>query len=635
MGEHNVAADADESARRRFTRAVLRDLEALELMIDRGMVESGTQRIGFEQEMFLVDADGYAAPGVYDLMEHLIADGRFQTEIALFNLEANLGIHPLRGSFLSHLEVELRDVLRVARDAAQREGLGVVLTGTLPSLRRSDVVLENLTPEIRYQQLNKASLLAQGGAIQIMVDGIERFEQRFDSVVIEGANTSIQLHLQIDAQSAARSYNLAQLMLGPLLAAASNSPVLLGKRVWPETRVAVFERAMDDRSTSQMARDLPTRVGFGTAWLEESILELFHDNVSRYSAIVTQEFDEDPVELVRAGKIPTLRALCLHNGTVWRWNRPCYGITNGKAHLRIENRILPAGPTALDEIANAALFYGLMSRLDDEYGSVRERLNFADARANFLASAHEGLNAQLRWLDERRVSVRDLLLDELIPLAREGLAAVEVPDEEIDRFLGVIRKRVERGRTGAAWLLSSLSKVAESQRPALCLEASRFLRDAHQLGTPVHEWDDVELGDGKELAPERVSDLMTRDVFTVRPDDLIDLAASVMRWKHIRHIPVEDAQGQLVGILGAREVLKLHAASARGGQPLPVRDAMNRDITTVPPELPVSEAIDHILASGSGCLLVVRGEHLLGIVTERDLLRACRAASETWPPPRS
>ena len=619
MGRHRVTrANAKNS--RGFTQVILRDIEALESMIERGQIEEGVRRVGVEQEMNLVDAEGMVAPFATKLIDHL-SDPTFTTEIALFNLEANLGPRPLDGRFLREMETDLLKAVQLAQNGARDLGINVLLAGITPTLRREDIGSRNMTPDVRYECLDQSAVEAQGGSIKLLIDGIERFESQFDSVVIEGANTSLQLHLQVTPSDGARLYNLAQLITAPLLAAAANSPVLLGKRLWHETRVAVFERTLDDRSASQLTRGVPTRVGFGSFWLKDSVVELFRDNIARYRVIMTIPGLEDSVDVLERGEIPELAALALHNGTVWRWNRACYGITDGKPHLRIENRILPGGPTVLDEVANAALFYGLMIRLDGQYGDVSTRLPFSDAKTNLLSAARRGLHARFQWLDGRGVVARDLLLEELIPAAREGLSQVGVSDEDVERYLGVIEQRVESEQTGARWLLQSLATVPDNERAEHCAGAVRMMLDKQHRNEPVHTWEDIERRDvGTKRMATTLGDIMTKDVFTVRPDDVVDLAASVMDWQHIRHVPVEDQQGKVVGLLSARELLHLHGR--RNDEPIAVRDVMITSFATAAPALEVREAMRQMLATDSGCLLVVREGLLVGIVTERDLLRA-------------
>ncbi len=622
MGEHRISRPDNKQQVRAFMQAILDDIRALELMLERGLIEDGVRRVGVEQEMYLVDPGGLVAP-VSKLMMEKLRDGHFQTELASFNLEANLEPMHLGGSFLRDLESGLNQVLNQARQVAETLGLDVVLVGVLPTLRREDVVTSNLTPELRYECLNDSCLAKQNRTIRLEIDGIERFESTFDSVVIEGANTSLQLHLQVNPQSASRLYNLVQLLTAPILAAAANSPVLLGRRLWHETRIAIFERVFDERSLAQRTRGVPTRVGFGSGWVRQSLVELFQENIARYSAIMTRCLPESSLQVLERGEIPELAALKLHNSTVWRWNRPCYGIIDGQPHLRIENRALPAGPTVLDEVANAALFYGTIEGLDSEYKEVSQRLSFSEAQVNFLAAAQQGLDANFTWLDGRRVGARELLLKELIPGARVGLKKLQVPSEDIARYLELLEARVSRGRTGARWLLDSLALVPQPPYWEMCKSAVETMLVKQRTGEPGHTWELLVPSSHQTKIPvcQTLAELMTTDVFTVHPDDVIDLATSLMDWQHIRHVPVEDEQGNLVGLLSSRQLLHLLEASRRNpGQPLAVKTFMERNPPTAPAEMSVVEAMSRLLATKSGCLLVVSNMQLLGLVTERDLL---------------
>ena len=406
---------------------------------------------------------------------------------------------------------------------------------------------------------------------------------------------------------------------------AANSPVLLNRRVWHETRVALFERVFEYRSMPQLARSVPTRVGFGETWVRQSILEIFRENAIRHHVIMVRDPIDDPFQELSDGRVPELSALSLHNGTVWRWNRPCYGITNGKPHLRIENRALPAGPTIIDEIGNAALFYGLMQYFQTDAKSIPQRIAFEDAKVNFFAAAQHGLDARFTWLDGYRLGVRELLRKELIPAARDGLESLQVPNEDVDRYLGIIEARVDNGRTGARWLLDGLANVHETEREAVCRDAVKMMSERQGGELPVHLWELIVPNTGTDdmKLTKKLGDIMTTNLFTVRPEDLVDLATSMMEWKHVRHVPVENAKGDLVGLLSTRELLRLRSGDATTrDQPIPVSAIMQRNPLTMSPDAPLSEAFERMLESDSGCLLVVTRGQLLGIVTERDLLEA-------------
>jgi len=622
MGEHGIHLAHDERDTRAFTRAVLRDVAALERLVAGGAIEAGVHRVGLEQEMYLVDEGGRPRPCAPELLARL-SDPRFTTELARFNLEANLPPRPLEAGVFAWLEAQILEAVRTATAAGEPLGGRVLLTGILPTLRPEDLGRESLTPEPRYAQLNEA-IFRTHGPITVVIDGVEQFEGTYDSVALEGANTSLQLHLQVGAEESGPLYNLAQLIAAPLLAACTNSPVLLGRRLWHETRVAVFERALDARSGAQMKRGSLSRVTFGDGWVRDSVVEIFHDNLARFPVLLTRAIEDDSLAAVERGETPRLDALALHNGTVWRWNRPCYGVSEGQAHLRIECRILPAGPTVIDEVANAALFFGLMLGLAGEAPSLPGRLSFDEARNNFLDAARHGIEAGFSWLDGRTVPARELLLDELLPAARRGLAGAGIPAGEVDRYLGVVEGRVRSGRTGSRWLLELFQAHRDRPPDMVWRGAVGTMLERQLEGVPVHEWPAVPRQfTGRPVEPT-VAEVMTSKVFAVRPDDLLDLATRVMEWKHIRHVPVEREDGRLVGLVTVRELLGLQERLSQeaGGDPVPVSDVMRTDLVTVRPDMPLGEAMKRIVTADAGCLLVVEDERLLGIVTDRDLVDA-------------
>jgi CBS domain-containing protein len=324
-----------------------------------------------------------------------------------------------------------------------------------------------------------------------------------------------------------------------------------------------------------------------------------------------------------------LEALRLHNGTIWRWNRPCYGIAtrNGihLAHLRVENRVMPSGPSIKDEAANAAFFFGMMNALPDEYGAIEKLMNFEDAKSNFLRAARYGLKTQLTWLGGRDLPMAELILNDLLPLARSGLKHAGINERDTDEYLGIIEERVRRDQTGALWALRSLSVMGEHgtrDQHQSSLTAAMIARQ--QTGEPVDRWP---LVDQTETQPSKwrfqtIGDFMTTDLFTVHPDDLVDLAASVMNWKHVRHVPVEDEEGRLVGLVSHRDLLRWlsHRLIVRDYMTAPVKAIMKPAPVTVSPQTTTLEAIAIMRNNGFGCLPVVEAGRLVGIVTAQDFL---------------
>src|SRR5262245_14195918 len=433
VGEHNVE-HYDETNYQRFMKALLDDLRALAFMLEDGRVESGVRRIGAEQEMFLIDQAMYPAPISVEVLSQA-NDSRLTTEIARFNLEANLTPRLLTGNCFQQMEAELRELIAQARASAKNFEADILLSGILPTLQPSDLTLENLTPSPRYDQLNREVIRSRGGPLSIYIKGLDELHLSHDNIMMESCNTSFQIHFQTNAQDFVRDYNIAQAITAPVLAVAVNSPLLFGKRLWRETRVALFQHSTDARARPQLARSQPARVSFGDKWLEQSVIALFHDQISRFRPIMISQPDEDPFHVLARGETPKLSALCMHNGTVWRWNRACYGVHEGKPHLRIENRALPSGPSVVDEIANTAFFAGLMLALPEEYGDIAKRMSFDEAKGNFFRAARHGLDAQFNWIDGETYSASTLILDHLLPLARAGLKNAELAARDADKYL--------------------------------------------------------------------------------------------------------------------------------------------------------------------------------------------------------
>lgn len=616
MGEHQVEQHVDEKKAQAFIKALLEDLRALAFMLEDGRVESGITRVGAEQEMFLIDRYLRPAPVSLEVLKQA-NDARLTTEIARFNLEANLTPLDLANNCFSRMEQELADVIEIARNAAATQNADVLLSGILPTLQKSDLTLDNLTPVARYHELDRGVIRLRGGPLSIHIKGLDELQLTHDNIMMESCNTSFQVHFQSNAREFANHYNVAQAITAPVLAVAVNSPLLFGQRLWQETRVALFQHSTDERSRPQLARNQPTRVSFGDGWLQHSVIELFHDQITRFRPIMITQPDENPFAVLARGEAPLLSALRMHNGTVWRWNRACYGVHNGVPHLRIENRALPSGPTVVDEVANAAFFTGLMVALPQVYGEIATQMTFDDAKLNFFRAARHGLDAQFQWLDGQSHNAAVLILDQLLPLARQGLSNAQVASEDIDKYLGIIEERARSGQTGARWIMRSLSAIKSSASKL----TSEILANQKQ-SQPVHRWPVIEKLDSDEWEHgyRTVGQFMSTDLFTVSPDDLIDLAASVMDWQHIRHVPVEDQEGRLVGLVTHRGLLRMMISSH--SKPTTVREIMVTDPVTVSPSTSSLEAIEIMRQNRVGCLPVIDHDQLVGIVTSYDFLEA-------------
>jgi CBS domain-containing protein len=625
LGEKDIRIELDSSELRVFTQALLKDVRALEQLLQGDRIESGVRRIGLEQELFLVDDMWHPAPIAVEALER-IDDPRVTSEIGRFNLECNLKPLLFGGNCLRLMENRLNDLLGKVRKTVRDLGAEVALIGILPTLRKSDLTLENMVPADRYYALNEALTRLRGGSYELRIKGADELRVTHDTVMLEAANASFQVHFQVGPEEFAKLYNIAMTVTGPVLSAAVNSPLMLGRRLWAETRIAVFQQSVDTRSAISEIRDVPARVSFGREWVDESVIEIFKSDVSRFRVLLGREIDEDPFEMMEQGRVPSLKALQLFNSTVYRWNRACYGVSDEVAHLRIENRVLPSGPSVRDEIANAAFWFGLMSGLAEEVDDIREVIDFDTVSKNFLAAARHGLESQLVWFDGEPVTAQKLICETLLPLARRGLEIGGIDAADIERYLDTVEARVDSLRTGSRWQMHSLADMGEKgtlEERMAALVAATVERQRH--GRPIHEWGRAEIGEAGGWKPSylRVEQYMSTDLLTVNEEEAIDLVVNLMDWHRIHHVPVEDNEHRLVGLVSHRPLLRFLASDEGRGEegPIPVSQVMATDLITVDPETSTLDAIDKMRHHRISCLPVVKEGRLIGIVTERDFMR--------------
>jgi CBS domain-containing protein/gamma-glutamyl:cysteine ligase YbdK (ATP-grasp superfamily) len=624
MGEQDVRPESEAEEIRVFLKHLLDDVRAFEKMLGDDLFERDVRRIGAEQELFLVDQHWRPAPIATEVLED-VNDPHFTTELARFNLEFNLDPQIFGGTCLSAMEWQIGELLGRVREAARRCGGDVLLTGILPTLTKSDLGLDAMTPNPRYFALNEAMTRLKGGAYEFFLKGVDELNLQHDSIMVEACNTSFQVHFQVAPHEFARLYNIAQAAAGPVLAAAVNSPLLFGKRLWRETRVGLFQQSIDTRRAMPHLREQAPRVSFGRHWVKDSALEIFREDIARFRTLLSAEIDDDPFEELAQGRPPSLKALRLHNSTIYRWNRVCYGISDGKPHLRIENRILPSGPTPRDEVANAAFWFGLVSGCLVRYGDITEHMTFDAVHENFFAAAEHGLGAQLTWADGKLAPADQLILDELLPIAREGLHASRVDGNDIDTYLGTVEERVRSRHTGAQWQLFSLGSMGTVAPLSERMSAITAAISARQQdGQPVARWELASLDEGSGWRQHylTVENCMDTDLFTVAETEPVDLVANLMVWNNIRHVMVEDVDHRLVGMVSQRAITKLvgtyHPEQHEG--PLPVSEIMKRDPETVTPETSTVEAIDLMRRNGWSCLPVVKDDRLVGVLTEGKLM---------------
>ncbi|HEU4579629.1 MAG TPA: hypothetical protein VFS67_15330 [Polyangiaceae bacterium] len=468
------------------------NLRALGLVLRRPGFGAGPFSIGAELELNLVDGAAYPMPVNREVLASA-KDRRLALELNRFNLELNATPVALAGRSLSALHAELSDAIAAVQRAAALHGARVAVIGILPTLAESDLHSGMLSDSMRYRALSAGLARLKQQPFQVRISGEEELAIRAHDVSFEGANTSFQIHLRVPPERFADTYNAAQLATGPALAAAGNSPFFLGRRLWHETRVALFRQAVDDRADATGDDWRPARVSFGHGWVRRDAYELFAEAVAQHEPLLPVLGPEDPEGVCLAGGLPKLAELRLHSGTVWRWNRAVYDASSG-GHLRVELRALSAGPTLRDMVANVAFLIGLTLALAPRMEEHMQRITFGQTRRNFYEAARHGLDAELLWPCERAPSPQPLAMPEalaqLLPLARAGLVAeggVEAADA--DTWLGVIAERVQRRQTGASWQRALQAQLSRSRpvRETWAALLERYL--AHcATGQPVHTW---------------------------------------------------------------------------------------------------------------------------------------------------
>ena len=427
---------------------------------------------GVELELWLVDPDGFPAPE----NEAVIAecnDLRIVPELARFNIEINTSARALRGNALSELERELTELLERARSGATEKGLGVLAIGILPTVRDSDLQLANMSARSRYRALNEQVLRLRGGRPLVLdIRGrAQHLRAAHHDLMLESAATSLQVHMQVAPELATRLYNAGKIIAAPMTALAANSPYLFGKDLWDETRIPLFEQAVELENRTSHRR----RVTFGSGYVEKSLLTCFEENRTGYDVVLPILFEKPEAALAH---------LRLHNGTIWRWNRPLIGFNEaGDPHLRLEHRVASAGPTMADVTANAAFFFGLAYHLVQEPSAPETLLSFQDAENNFYEAARVGMDARLRWFGTENVRVETLLLSELLPAARSGLERLQISGEDVDRYLEILTRRVERRRNGAEWQRAFVEKHGPDMNRLVLAYRDRF-----HSGLPVGDW---------------------------------------------------------------------------------------------------------------------------------------------------
>ncbi|GGF32475.1 glutamate--cysteine ligase [Marmoricola endophyticus] len=489
MGEEVEHQEFSRADRTQHREKVRRSLDVLARMLAEARFDADDPMTGLEIELNLTDARGEPVLRNAEVLDS-IADPDFQTELGLFNIEINSTPRRLRERGLSVFEETLRASLNQAEVKASASGAHQVMIGILPTLEEGHMVPAALSANPRYRLLSDAILAARGEDLRIDIAGAERLRTTSETIMPEAACTSTQLHVQVGPDQFPAYWNASQAIAGVQLALAANAPYLLGRELWRETRIPLFEQATDTRGEELKAQGVRPRVWFGERWVT-SIFDLFEENVRYFSALLPVTGDEDPLAVLESGGTPELSELRLHNGTVYRWNRPVYDVVAGEPHLRVENRVLAAGPTVADTIANAAFYFGLVRDLATSERPLWSQMSFSAAEDNFHAAARDGIDAQVYWPGVGQVPATELVLRRLLPRAAAGLRAWGAGEDEIDRLLGIVERRCVAGRNGASWFVERVGereRAGDERHEALRRTLLDYTERMH-ANVPVHEWD--------------------------------------------------------------------------------------------------------------------------------------------------
>ncbi len=489
MGDDISSGYFTREQRQRYREKVRRCLDVFEKMLAEHSFDFDRPLTGLEIELNLVDQH-WQPDMANERVLKAIADPAYQTELGRYNIELNVAPRPLPGDSTLELEAALRASLDRAESKANESGSEIIMIGILPTLRPEHLRGDWISANPRYQALGDAIFEARREDLELDITGVETLQMFADTIAPESACTSVQLHLQVSPSDFAATWNAAQTLAGPQLALGANSPFLFGKRLWAETRTELFLQATDTRSPELRNQGVRPPVFFGERWIT-SIFDLFEENVRYFPALLPETTDEDPEAVLAAGSAPRLQELRLHNGTVYRWNRPVYDVVDGVPHLRVENRVLPAGPTVADVLANAAFYYGAVKMLAAEDRPVWTKMSFDAAKTNFDAGARYGTDAVFYWPGFGEVTWDELLLRHLLPLAEEGLSRWGVSVKTRDRYLGIVEDRCKLRRNGSWWQSETVRRLEEFglNRDQALTEMLRLYSAGMHSNEPVHTWE--------------------------------------------------------------------------------------------------------------------------------------------------
>ena len=601
-----------------FINQLTNDIELLERLINEKLLED-YDRIGAEQEFCLIDENFRPNPINEQILKKVKTHG-FVAEIAKFNMELNIDPIDLNSTSLRKMEEVLLNKMQIVTNVAKENNANVILTGILPTVRKYDLRFNNITNNQRYFDLCNAISKYRGQKYKIRISGLDELIFQHDSPLIEGCNTGFQFHLQIKPEIFHRMYNFAQLIAAPVLATSVNSPMLFGKRLWNETRIAVFQQATDTRIIGNYHLESLPRVTFGNNWLQKSLIEIFKEDITRYK-ILLKSLSQNERTSTNKNR-PKLNALTLHNSTVYRWNRPCYGIYKKQPSIRIENRMLPSGPTIVDEVANSAFWLGLLIFYkNSDIEDLTKVIKFDDARINFYTAAQQGIDATFRWFNGQRIEARKLILNELIPKAAIGLSSINIKPKDIEKYLNIIKERTSKRKNGARWIIDSYDTLNSkfSKQNTLTTITSEMIR--HQKhNQPVHTWEipknSVVINNPSKLL---IEECMERDITSINEDDVFELAYQINTWSNKNYMVAVNSKGEITGILDSDVFTNQKNIDKRNS--IQIKKIMKKQPITINPSTNIGTAVEIMKKNNLEVIPVVENKLFIGIVQKNQLVQ--------------
>lgn len=616
MGELKLEKLANDADRAVYIKQLLNDIDALERMLKENTFQKSPIHIGAEQEFCLVNDSWEPSNKAVEVLKEVDLP-QFTSELTLYNLEINLDPLKLEGRCFSEMHKSLDAFLEKAEAAAEKYDTKVILTGILPTLRTKFLSLDYMTPLKRYQHLNEVIKNIRKNDIELHIKGVDEVNLHHDTIMYEGCNTSFQAHLQIDPDDFRDSYNWAQAISGPILSICTNSPMLMGRELWEESRIALFTQSVDTRASTFFLNEKEPRVGFGNEWATGSAADFFKESIVRFRSLIAADCESDSLADLDNGTFPKLKALNLHNGTVYKWNRLCYGRTDEAPHLRIENRYLPSGPSTQDEIANMMFWVGVMRGRPAKFDNIHTKMDFKDTKANFFNAARYGMAAQFYW-DGELISSQDLLADHLLPMAFRGLYSMNVAPEDAEHYLSIIENRI-RSTNGSRWMVDAYRKLQQTHKKPDALKIlTATMYQRQQKNYAIDAWQ-LPRGDEIILSKENktVRDCMNSKTITAQEADSAELVLRMMQWNNIHHLPILNDDLNLSGLLTWTDV-KSYLEDPDKLQSS-ISALMKTELVTTTAETSLESAIQLMESNNINCLPVVLGKKLIGIITSNDV----------------